>query len=245
MNDSPIADAHEFFERTAPLLEKQLVYPELLSAEERLKLKAANGDLQAAEATVRARGAGALGSGAAVLQADGCAVLRRYLGRGFEALRTALGFEPEPGPVLVAAYGTLMTGQRNRLPAATRAALQSRGSCAIDGRLYLVRDGAFAYPGLIRPDRESAGREPAVSGELFEIAPDDAAAVPVLRSLDRYEDVRPSDPEGSAYRRRFVRVSVSHGSGAAYAWLYVYNEKLGRLGPIPGGNWPAFLREMH
>jgi len=251
----------DFFERDAPLLEKLLVYPELVAHDERRRLEGIDAALRRDAAIARDGGGAALGKRAELLRGAGYAVLRRYLeakstaaefdgaafdGAELEALRSALGFAREP--VLLAAYGTLMTGQPNRVPAATRRSLRSRGPCEIRGHLYLVEDGPFGYPGLIRAARAGSEAAPEgggwVAGELFEIGADDRAAAAVLRGLDAYEAFDPRDPGGSAYLRRFVPVSVGGVAAGAYAWLYVYNGDAARLRPIEGGDWRSFAPRL-
>jgi gamma-glutamylcyclotransferase (GGCT)/AIG2-like uncharacterized protein YtfP len=260
LKDCSCETPDDFFEGDAPLLEKLLVYPELVAHDERRRLEVIDAALRRDAAIARDGGGAALGKRAELLRGAGYAVLRRYLeaksiaaefdgaafdGAEFDALRSALGFAREP--VLLVAYGTLMTGQPNRVPAATRRSLRSRGPCEIRGRLYLVEDGPFGYPGLIRP--AGAGRKEApdagwVAGELFEIGADDRAAAAVLRGLDAYEEFDPRDPGGSAYLRRFVPVSVGGVPAGAHAWLYLYNGDVARLRPIEGGDWRSFAPRL-
>ena len=141
-----------------------------------------------------------------------------------------------PGPVLLATYGTLMTGRQNGLPPALRARLRGGRPCLIRGRLYEVREpmpngGEAVYPALIE-DRHDPAR---IVGEVFAIggSPDEAAAV--LAATDRYEDSVPDDPDASAYLRRRRPVLVD---GVAHAaWIYLYNRPVGRLRRVPGDRW--------
>ncbi len=138
-----------------------------------------------------------------------------------------------PSPVLLAAYGTLMTGQENGLDPRVRSRMQAGRPCLIRGRLYEVRetegDGRHAtYPALVecRDDRAM------VRGELLAIG---AEAAIVLAALDRYEGYVPGDPDASTYLRR--RRPVLADGVALQAWIYLYNRPTDGLRPIANGRW--------
>lgn len=124
--------------------------------------------------------------------------------------------------VRLAAYGTLMTGQRNLLPAAVRRRMRSVGSCGIPGRLFRV-PGDFAYPALVCAPGHST------CGELFVIPAGD------LKAIDAYEDCRPAAPEASMYVRRLLPVQTE--GGMIRAWVYVWNRPVHGLVPVPGNRW--------
>ena len=142
------------------------------------------------------------------------------------------------GPVLLAAYGTLMTGQRNGLDPGVRARMRDGRPCRIPGRIYEVRevaagpDGPFRYPALVAcPEDPDA----TVHGEAFVIGADAAEAAAVLAATDRYEDCIPGDPGRSTYLRLIRPVLVD--GVARPAWVYLYNRPVDRLPPIGGGRW--------
>ena len=142
-----------------------------------------------------------------------------------------------PPPVLLAAYGTLMTGQRNGLDPAIRARMRRARCCRIAGRLYEVREpdgaaGHLTYPALVPA---GPGEAAVVEGEVFAIGADAAEAAVVLAATDRYEACVPDDPQGSTYLRRLHPVLVD--GAVLLAWLYLYNRPTDGLRPIPGGRW--------
>ena len=141
------------------------------------------------------------------------------------------------GPVLLAAYGTLMTGQCTGLDFAVRARMRDGRPCRIPGRLYEVReaagcDGPSRYPALVPcPEDPDA----VVHGEAFVIGADDAEAAAVLAATDRYEECIPGDPGRSTYLR-LVRPVLVDGV-VLPAWVYLYNRSADRLVPVRGGLW--------
>ncbi len=141
-----------------------------------------------------------------------------------------------PGPVLLATYGTLMTGQENGLPPAIRARLRDGRPCLIRGRLYEVREPMpggreTVYPALVEGWHDQAR----IRGEVFEIGGSSDEAAAVLAATDRYEDCVPDDPDASLYLRR--RCPVLVGGVAREAWIYLYNRPVHRLRPIKGDRW--------
>lgn len=139
--------------------------------------------------------------------------------------------------VLLAAYGTLMRGQTNRLAPSIQAALTYRGDCLIPGvihRLVSTNDGAaFPHPGLIHPSDHGE----VVRGEVFQVGTADVAAADVLSALDEYEDFRPDDPEGSLYLRNLLNVWLPDRSARVPAWVYVYNRPVAADDRIESGDW--------
>jgi len=138
------------------------------------------------------------------------------------------------GPVLLAAYGTLMSGQINPLSRAARARMRSMGPCLLPGRLYEIREAAFVYPALVLNAPPNA---PPVHGELFAIGKDDAEAALVLAETDAYENCHPDDPHRGTYRRVRLPVRYPDRSGSDEAWVYVYNRAVGNAPVIADGRW--------
>ena len=140
-------------------------------------------------------------------------------------------------PVLLATYGTLMTGQRNGLGPDVRCRMRNGRPCDIAGRLYEVREPAdsgldLVYPALVPCPGDDAA---VVQGEVFEIGADNAEAAVVLAATDRYEDCIPDDPDASTYLRRRRPILVA---GVTWqAWIYLYNRPTDGLRPIASGRW--------
>jgi gamma-glutamylcyclotransferase (GGCT)/AIG2-like uncharacterized protein YtfP len=124
----------------------------------------------------------------------------------------------------LAAYGTLMTGEPNRLSPAVRRRMVSQGPCLIPGRLFRVRNpGGLDYPALVAAPRQT------VPAELFSLPVAD------LKAIDAYEDFRPAAPHQSTYlRRRLIAQTVC---GPVRAWVYVWNRPITGLKPVPGNAW--------
>ena len=141
------------------------------------------------------------------------------------------------GPVLLAAYGTLMTGRRNGLDPVLRARMRDGRPCRIPGRLYAVREAANAdepvrYPALVScPENPDA----TVQGEALVIGADATEAAAVLAATDRYEDCIPGDPGRSTFLR-VIRPVLMDGV-ARPAWVYLYNRPVDQLVPISSGRW--------
>jgi len=143
-----------------------------------------------------------------------------------------------PGPLLLAAFGTLMTGQINPLTPAARTRMRSLGPCLLDGLLYEIRGRSFRYPVLVpyatpEPPADAAP----VHGELFEIGATEAEAAFVLAETDRYEDCRMDAPARSTYLRLRRPVRFPDRPGSVEAWVYIYNRSVARALPIPDGRW--------
>ena len=128
-----------------------------------------------------------------------------------------------PKPCHVFVYGTLRRGEKNhadhlagRYGAWTPATLR--------GRLFFEpREG---YPYLL-PGRET------VRGEVFELAPDTAAAT--LRALDRLEDYDPANESASLYLRRRADARLADGQRLR-VWVYYWNgPEIGE--PVPDGDF--------
>jgi gamma-glutamylcyclotransferase (GGCT)/AIG2-like uncharacterized protein YtfP len=143
---------------------------------------------------------------------------------------------PGDGPVLLAAYGTLMTGRINPLTPSARARMRSLGPCLLDGRLYEIRDSSFAYPALVLSP--APGGTP-VQAELFAIGESEAEARPVLAETDAYENFCPGRPDRSTYLRVQVPVRYPDRPGCDRAWVYVYNRPVKGAAPLPEGRWQA------
>ena len=141
-----------------------------------------------------------------------------------------------PGPILLAAYGTLMTGHINPISKAARALMGSLGPCLLTGTLYEVRERTFVYPALVLAAAPDA---PPVRAELFAIGASAAEAAIVLAETDAYENCRPGDARRSTYLRQLVPVRYPDRGGTVQAWVYVYNRPLAGAVPIPDGYWRA------
>jgi gamma-glutamylcyclotransferase (GGCT)/AIG2-like uncharacterized protein YtfP len=128
---------------------------------------------------------------------------------------------------LLAAYGTLMTGQVNGVPETIRACLRSAGLCSIPGRMYRIWQNGIDYPALVPADDDAT-----VAGELFHLGDDPAS---VLAAMDVWEDCWPDDPARSAYVRR--QVDVAGDTPATGVWVYFYNRPIEGLEPIQDGRW--------
>ncbi|BEQ12949.1 gamma-glutamylcyclotransferase family protein [Desulfoferula mesophila] len=122
-------------------------------------------------------------------------------------------------PELIFFYGTLMRPYPTLERLGVERLLAYRGWDAVAGRLYSLD----RYPALTL-------EEGWVRGQVFELL--DPAALAVL---DRFEQYLPQDPAGSEYLRRLLPLK----SGAASAWVYVFNRPTTGLAPVPDGDWAA------
>jgi gamma-glutamylcyclotransferase (GGCT)/AIG2-like uncharacterized protein YtfP len=199
----------------APAIEKRLVYQKLLTAAEINALAEVNAILNFFEhsAHLSRRRGGALPRLMAedhvsvfdywfnvVMRKESHAVLRRYLTYGYECISQRAGNVAEP--VYVATYGTLMTGEANRLDAEVRDRMTSMGPCRMPGTLYLIAP-EDRYPGL-KPAAPYSGD--VVLGELYRIGEHDDEARDIIHKLDRYERYHVTDPAVSEYERRYILV---------------------------------------
>ncbi len=133
--------------------------------------------------------------------------------------------EPEPTALFV--YGTLKRGQFNHPVLAPYA--QAVEPSSIRGALYDVG----LYPALVE------GTD-TVRGELVRLAAADLAHV--LSILDRLEDYRPGDEEGSMYLRRVIDVRTASGVRER-AYAYFYNRDAASLPRVAGGEWLGSIEE--
>lgn len=116
----------------------------------------------------------------------------------------------KPSPTHLFVYGTLRQDPRHEMYRVLARSSRFAGDGVVAARLFDLGD----YPGIvISPDPRDK-----VAGEIYEISADGAAEV--LRELDDYEGIGPSDPEPHEYRRDIVRVTLSDGR-ALDAWAYV------------------------
>ena len=124
---------------------------------------------------------------------------------------------------LIFFYGTLMRPYPTLGHLGVERMLAYQGWDAVAGRLYnLGRYPALTLgPGSVR-------------GQVFELT--DPAALAVL---DRFEDYRPHDPEGSEYLRKLLPLAGREGA----AWVYVFNRPTHGLSPVPGGDWAALQEQ--
>lgn len=117
----------------------------------------------------------------------------------------------------LAVYGLLRPSESGLDRLRVRSKIVDRGGCRIPGTLIDLG----GYPGLIA----GAGE---VRGDLLELR-----SLRAGDALDAFEDFKPADPEGSAYRRvriRLVRPPV-------HAWVYLWNGPNDAGSVIAGGDW--------
>jgi gamma-glutamylcyclotransferase (GGCT)/AIG2-like uncharacterized protein YtfP len=232
-------------------MEKWLVYPELITADEMARFVNIDAFLNFFEIAAHASTDKRLLTSATyrdvmfsywfdLMTDDNHAILRRYLYLSFEAIRKRAGFaadSPTGDPVYLAVYGTLMTGQANQLAPGVRAKMKSLGKCRIPGKIFKIRDDRdkVQYPGLVFV---SNGDSSSVTGELFEIGKDDRHAAEVLRAIDAYEEFLPDNWADSTFCRRFVAVYPGdHQETKRFAWVYVYNKSTAGMDVIESGDW--------
>ena len=122
----------------------------------------------------------------------------------------------------IALYGSLMRGLEGAAALALGDRLRYAGPCILAGELFDL--GAYH---ALRPGN---GR---VVGELHALRDLEA-----LKSLDAFEDFRPSEPRASVYLRERVELLEPKG---AQAWVYVYNTVPDARRRIPSGDWRAEL----
>ncbi len=133
-------------------------------------------------------------------------------------------------------YGTLMAGSGNAAAEAVHRKLGPGIAASARGQLHAIPDPAGWYPAFA-PDPEGE----LVHGFAYEAGPDFGPED--LRLLDRFEDCRTGDPDGSDYARRELELEVAGGSGFR-AIAYVWNRPLpaGALS-IAHGSFLCFLEE--
>lgn len=123
---------------------------------------------------------------------------------------------------LLAAYGTLMSGQAYEGRPDVERLLAPRGPCRIPGRLFSDGD----YPWLVQGGGE-------VSGELYAVL-DPGSAFPVL---DAYEDEGRHTLDGTG---RYVRRRTRLLEPDVEAWVYVWDGPP-RGEPLDVGDWRTFV----
>lgn len=155
-----------------------------------------------------------------IMSADDASGLRRYVARfGFERVARVLNAKNQD---LLAVYGSLRKGfGLPDLPSGLDEQLVDAGPCIIRGDLFDLGD----YPGM----KHGQG---IITGELFQIQHPDAFAL-----LDKYERFDPSDPEGSLFVRRCIRLVQPNID----AWVYLYNEEVSESSRVASGDWVAYL----
>jgi gamma-glutamylcyclotransferase (GGCT)/AIG2-like uncharacterized protein YtfP len=253
--DVRICFEYRFFDTIAPLMEKWLVYPEMVTKEESARFVGIDAFLNFFEIVAHASTDKRLLQSATyrdvmfsywfdLMTDDNHAILRRYLCLSFEAIRRRAGFvseNPKGEPVLLAVYGTLMTGQANKLVPGVHAKMRSLGTCFIPGVIVEVsddRDGSH-YPGLVLSSNKQGFL---VTAELFEVGEDDQRAAGVLKAIDAYEEFSPGSPADSPFTRRFVAVCLDRDQNKKkYAWVYVYNRPTSDMPIIENGDWAKFV----
>lgn len=112
-------------------------------------------------------------------------------------------------------YGTLQQAFRNPFAQQLHSAAVCLGPAQIPGRLYLLGNRDFRYPGLMHDPAAST----LVHGELWRM--DDAAAT--LAVLDHYEGTTSEFPAPHEYVRR--EIMVHSASGPVQAWCYVMHHE--------------------
>ena len=79
------------------------------------------------------------------------------------------------------------------------------------------------------------GANNVIHGELVELPEGDE----VLETLDKYEEIDPSNISGGLFARKRATVVLADGTQKA-AWIYVYNRAPGDAPLIPGGDYQQF-----
>jgi gamma-glutamylcyclotransferase (GGCT)/AIG2-like uncharacterized protein YtfP len=123
---------------------------------------------------------------------------------------------------LIALYGSLLRGLGAMQEIGVGNRLRFVGPCLIEGQLFDLG----AYPGL----RRGTGL---VVGEIYALLDSEA-----LKTLDRFEDFEPAQPQGSLYQRE--RVSLIEPADTE-AWIYFYNQVPDASQQIESGDWRAHL----
>lgn len=137
----------------------------------------------------------------------------------------------------LAVYGSLMNGLNPSHQPDFSDHLDYVGPVLIPGKLYLVKEGSYPYPGLsllCEPEDASVHEDlrtaTGVRGELFKIR-----KASVIQRLDAWEQYSPGDRAGSPYVRRLIRTLEPEVD----AWVYVGNHT-DRSELIAGGDWRRF-----
>jgi gamma-glutamylcyclotransferase (GGCT)/AIG2-like uncharacterized protein YtfP len=124
-------------------------------------------------------------------------------------------------------YGTLQRGFTNPFARALHDAAICLGPAQIPGKLYLLGNRDFHYPGAAHlPSADTW-----VHGELWQM--DDPAAT--LAVLDHYEGTTPAHPQPHEYH--LMEINVTTATGSSIAWCYVLNRPAPEAQLIPGGKF--------
>ena len=134
--------------------------------------------------------------------------------------------KPDMNPHLFV-YGTLQQAFSNPFAQRLHATAVCLGAAQIPGRLYLLGNRDFRYPGVMHDPTAST----LVHGELWRM--DDAAAT--LAVLDHYEGTTSEFTEPHEYVRR--EIMVQSASGLVLAWCYVMNSPQPNAALIEGGKF--------
>lgn len=94
-----------------------------------------------------------------------------------------------------------------------------------------------SYPGIVL----SSAAEDRVAGEVYEL--DQEVAENVLRVLDDYEGLGPSDNALHEYQRLIVKVTLRDGR-ELHAWAYVLAEAEPRHPRIASGDYLAWKKRL-
>lgn len=108
-------------------------------------------------------------------------------------------------------YGTLRPEHAPSEISDVVSALQPAGEGTVRGRLYHFGQ----YPGAVLDHRAKTR----IPGRLFTLP----AHPEALSRLDSYEEYRPTDPEGSLFKRVKTTVTLADGTRKR-SWMYVYNQ---------------------
>ena len=119
--------------------------------------------------------------------------------------------DTEPKHLFV--YGTLRGDPRHDMYDVLARSAAFAGDGSVHARLYDLGE----YPGIVI----SPSQEDVVIGEVYELDPDNASDV--LRVLDDYEGLGPSDPAPHEYLRTVVQVRLTDGR-IVPAWAYVLSQ---------------------
>jgi gamma-glutamylcyclotransferase (GGCT)/AIG2-like uncharacterized protein YtfP len=121
-------------------------------------------------------------------------------------------------------YGTLLPSEAPKEIASIVKRFRRLGSAHVRGRLYDFGE----FPGaVLDPSSRTI-----IHGELVLLPSDER----VLQELDRYEEFDPSDPKGSLFVRKKVRIQMANGNGLE-GWIYVYNKPPGKAKLVRGGDY--------
>jgi gamma-glutamylcyclotransferase (GGCT)/AIG2-like uncharacterized protein YtfP len=215
----------------APVMEKSIIYPELLTSTEITLLRKVDTLLNYFEYVLfleknrfieRKYRNLIFSYWFTVMKQPSHVFLRDYLSYDFENLAAELNFPMKPKHYL-AVYGTLSAEHggpfaQEQLSSATHSKLVPSGEFRIKGTLY----DFGTHPGFVQFG------ETLVRGQLLEIQ-----NLEILHDIDRYEEYDPQRPGESLYVRRFVLLDEP----AIGAWIYVYNGDVKGAPVVESGRW--------